>query len=253
MDTSPKGNALAVAAVAGRAQPSTVKLFACSDTTNAWSLGDTLTRPANTVITSIRAVSSRIGVLCVAESNSSAAEIAHDIVFFGGSSATVETRKIALAHSDYITVVASSTENENLLLTGSRDATARVWDTRSQAVSAAHTLSSHHDTVTSIASLRDVIVTASVDQSLCLWDMRKLKSPVAERSFGAPVLRVACTAGTTAVVATSNSLSLVSLHPLQVHDVVPNVCYTEVRANHDGSVVFASRATLDAYVVQLLS
>ena len=248
MDASPKGNALAVAAVAGHYHPSTVKLYACADSTGTWSLGDTLTRPVNTIITCIRAVSSRIGVLCVAETTD---ESAHDIVFFGGSSATVETRKIAGAHSDYITVTASSTENENWLLTGSRDATARVWDTRSQAVSPAHTLTYHHDTVTSIASMRDVIVTASLDQTLCIWDMRKLKAPVAERGFSAPVLRVACTAGTTAVVATSNSLSLLSLHPLQVHDVIPNVCYTEVRANHDGTIVFASNTTLDTFLVQL--
>ena len=252
MDASPKGSALAVACVASRTLAPVIKLFLCSES-GVWSLGDTVNRTPNTIMTAIKAVSTRIGGLCVAESTEQEGELVHDVVLFGGNSATSETRKLARAHSDYITVVTSSAENENWLLTGSRDTLVKVWDTRNgPGTSPAHSLQHHTDTITSIAAVRDTLLTASLDNMLCLWDTRKLKSPVTERPSPSPILRVACATGASVVVATTQSLSLLSLHPFHAHDVVPNVCYTEVRPNHDGSVIFATGDSIDLYAIQPL-
>lgn len=67
----------------------------------------------------------------------------------------------------------------DLLVTGSRDSTARVWDMRTKAE--VHCLSGHTDIVSSIATqdYEPQIITGSHDKTIKLWDIgtgRKIKT-----------------------------------------------------------------------------
>jgi pleiotropic regulator 1 len=69
--------------------------------------------------------------------------------------------------------------NLNLLLTGGRDSSARVWDLRTEAEVAV--LGGHVQTVSSIIAQTSLpqIVTGSHDTTMRLWDLRKTNAPYA--------------------------------------------------------------------------
>jgi WD40 repeat protein len=208
-----------------------------------WVKGEAVTRHEGTVVTNVKCINAKGAVFCISESLGEQ----HQLAFFSAHGS--ETRRVSRAHTDHIIAMTSNPENENLLFTGSRDTTVRVWDTRSSGSSPTHMLEAHEDTVTSIGVFRDVVMTTSFDGRLRLWDMRKLKSHVAEKQFLSPILRASVTHNTTATVATAYSLNLVSLFPLQLEDCIPNVLYPDLRANFDGSVIFAAGKNVDFYAV----
>lgn len=256
MDGSSKGNLLVVGCVtaarrdhtASVSSTSVVQGYICSEH-GTWTSGDAIKRPEKTIVTNVRCVAVKGAVICTGESLD---DSNHQVVFFNSQGA--ETRKINRAHQDYITTIASCPENETMLLTGSRDMTVRLWDARiASSAPPPSLLDSHKDTITSISSIRDVILTTSMDGVLKLWDVRRLKGELQEKKFASPILRSVCTTGTTAAVSTAQGLYMISLFPtLKVEDVIPNVRYTELKANHDGTVVFGCGAgCVDSYAVQI--
>lgn len=267
MDASTRGNAIAVVgAPAPRVRrPPSLFIYAL-DEAGVLSLALSVPRPAAAVVTAVKGVPGRQAVFCAAETtcgggeptagcsnalNSGGSSGSHNLAFFSGHGAV--TRELAGVHSDYITCLATSPDSDTTLLTGSRDARAKLWDTRASSSQCAE-LAAHTDTVTSIAVMRDVIATGSVDRRLLLWDVRKLSSPLGEKEFCAPVLRVCLGAQATAVVATVNVLAALALHPvLETLDMVPNVCYHAACPNQDGSLVFAAgeRGTVDVYALRI--
>lgn len=236
MDASSRGNSLVVAGASTAARP-IIQIFGANE--SGWSLRESVTRNDFSVVSNVKCLASRGAAICAAGFDGVSR---HNLAYLDAAGAAV--RDIEEAHSDFITCLAGSADNENWLLSGSRDTTVRVWDNRqTKDNKPAHMCSFHSDTITSIATYRDLLLVTSLDRRLSVWDSRKLKAPIAEKVFDAPLLRVATGPQATAVVASTSSLNFITVHPLQIQDVVPGVVATELRVSHDHSVVFAAGAS----------
>ena len=234
MDAAVKGNVLAVACAGSSLVAPQIHLYPYHPE-SAWGKPSILERPSASAVTYIKCIWSRQATFVAAETTLTKS---HNIVLF--SSHNTQVREFVNAHSDYITCLATSADNENMLISGGRDNIVKVWDSRLPKPQST-SLTAHTDTITTISSVRDVIATGSLDRRLIMWDVRKLQSPVEEKSFASPVLKLACTTQVV-LVSTVNALMALQLHPLQVEDIIPNVCYHEVRFNSDSTVAFAAGA-----------
>ena len=92
----------------------------------------------------------------------------------GGSKAL---RTLA-GHDGALTVVAAASSS-SVVLTGSRDCTARLWDARFK-MPLLHVFQGHSNTVTSVLFSNDdaVALTASEDRTVKVWDLRSWDSPL---------------------------------------------------------------------------
>lgn len=254
IDAAFKGHAFAVigapsSRTAAVKRPPALFIYAIDEHGNP-TLAQTQPRPTASVITCIKGVPGRQAAFCSAESASTAA---HGLVLYSANGTSI--REIPSVHADYVTCLATSPDSDNTLFTGSRDHTAKLWDTRAPSPHVS-LLSAHTDTVTSVAMMRDVVLTGSADRRLLLWDARKLSTPVAEKEFATPVLRVCFGPQASAIVATANVLAAVALHPqLDTQDMVPNVCYHALCPNYDGSLIFAAGeiGVVDVYCLRQAS
>lgn len=248
VDLSAKGDAAAAVSAPDGDQGPALHIF----TTRSASRGTKTTADSTLVLegadtsTCVKCVTSRSAAFCVAVTS----EGAHGLRLYSAGGAL--TRTTSSAHDDYITCLATSPENDNMLLSGSRDATVKCWDVRNQ--KHAHVLQKHSNTISSVAVVRDTILTASFDQQLCTWDARRLDQPTDCVVFGSPLLSMACTARGAIAVSTLQSLSLVALHPLRVQDAVGGVCYRDVAMTPNGKTLFAvgndaATATVDVFRV----
>ncbi|RHW71412.1 WD domain [Trypanosoma brucei equiperdum] len=237
-----------------------LRFLTCNEGTGVWMSGDTTMRRENTALTAAVALPNM--VVCTAESypseRSSEAGIQHNLVLLNGC-APQPLGVFEGAHEDYITVLRVGDESGHTLFTGSRDCVVKMWDIRSNSTRSVFSLGSataphaeiplhrlenaHTDTVTSIFPHRKVLLTASLDGNLLMWDIRQLCAPVHEMQLHSPILDVAPASGGFMVVSTARSLNLLSLETLKFHDIVPNVSYTQLRTNFDGRVMFGAGGT----------
>jgi hypothetical protein len=264
MDASIRGSLLAVGCVTsskGGVPSSCVQAYLCSDS-GAWTVGDVIKRPDRTVLTNVKCLAVKGSVVCTTETLLAADQPQHQVALF--NAAGHETRVFARAHADCITALGVSADSDHLIITGSRDATVRLWDVRSPVTGSTNgagssptsstghvVLNGHFDTITSIAPVRDVIVTTSLDGTMRVWDVRRTKTELCSKKFSSGVLKAVCTANLSAVVSTLRGLFLVSLLPtIEVDDVLPNVVCTDLRANFDGTVVFgASKDFISSFAI----
>jgi hypothetical protein len=249
MDASPQGHLLAVAVASLDGKTPQIQLYPVLDIAK-WGPAQKINRPIGSVVTSIKCLSSRSAGICLSERSSKGS---NNLLFFALPGDTV-VRDIPEAHTDYVTCLATSAESDTVVLSGSRDKTVRLWDTRNSKPSVA-TLAGHSMCVTTVSTVRDLVATGSLDRNLCIWDIRKLQKPVMSKTLSAPILKVHCGQQPTAVVATTNSISALTLDPLEVQDITPNVCYHELRQNNETSVVFAAGegSVVDMYSLRLTS
>jgi hypothetical protein len=147
-------------------------------------------------------------------------------------------RSIANAHDDYITCLATSPDNDNLLFSGSRDSTVKCWDLRGSTARATVMKGGHECTISSIAVARDVVLSAGLDGHVCLWDVRKLADPLGRLEFDAPILAAASTPKGIAVIATAHQTCAITLHPFRVADSVA-VAYRGIALLPNGDGMFA--------------
>lgn len=241
MDGFTRGRVLAVACVAPAPNTPMIRLYHCPDSdasaTN-WKLVETIERDDCSVITCLKRINLKTNAFVAAEADGRS----HNLVCYNMQGKV--QRQISGVHKDYVTVLQPSADY-NWLFSGSRDSTVKAWDARNFGTTTPlHLLAGHSDAITGIYATADHVVTSGLDQKICLWDIRRLKKPVAEKQFAAPVLKVAvCGAQRPCiVVSTTQSLSLLSFTNLIVDDVVSNTNYTDLRPNHDGSVLFAAGA-----------
>lgn len=265
MDASIRGSLLAVGCVTssskGAVPSSCVQAYLCSDS-GAWTVGDIIKRPDRTVLTSVKCLAVKGSVVCTTETLLAADQPQHQVALFNASGH--ETRVFARAHADCITALGVSADSDHLIITGSRDATVRLWDVRSPVTGSTNgagasptsstghvVLNGHTDTITSIAPVRDIILTTSLDGTMRVWDVRRTKTELCSKKFSSGVMKAVCTANLSAVVSTLRGLFLVSLMPtIEVEDVVPNMRCTDLRANFDGTVVFgASRDSITSFAI----
>ena len=278
IDAFTRGRIIAVAcAPAGPAAPASaaamIRLYQCPDSdphATSWRLVETIERRdanARAVITCLKRINLKTNAFVTAEYGSSSggggnekggggnnSSSSNSAAFSNGGVASHNLlcynmqgkvqRRINGAHTDFTTVLQPSADY-GWLWSGSRDTTVKAWDSKDFSTNAPlHTLTGHTDTITGVCTAGDYIVTSSLDGKVLLWDIRRLRRPVAERTFAAPVLKVACCGAQrpTIVASTTQSLSLLSFPTLAVEDVVANTSYTDLRPNHDGSVFFATGA-----------
>ncbi|GLC53937.1 hypothetical protein PLESTB_000889600 [Pleodorina starrii] len=112
-------------------------------------------------------------------------------------------------HRDMVTCAAPWNLNPHVFVSGSRDATIRVWDRRmAQSVgcfgepnSATGQMQAHSDLVTCVDTTDNLLLSASVDGFMCIWDFRQLNmthgsvaGPVVKLQIDTqPILKVAVT------------------------------------------------------------
>ncbi|RNF26604.1 G-protein (beta)-like protein [Trypanosoma conorhini] len=233
-----------------------LRFLTCNESTGAWTNGETISRRENVTLTALAALGSLI--VCTAESaptdKFSEFGLQHDLVLLNGHTSQ-PLRRFEKAHGDYITVIRAAEDGDRILFTGSRDSVVKVWDTRSGSNRANLTTTasvaaqgtplhrlkgSHTDTITSILLHRNALLTASLDGSFLVWDARRMNEPMHELHLRDPILDLALLDSGYVVVSTARGLNLYSLDTRKTHDVVPNVAFTQLKANHDGSVLFAA-------------
>ncbi|CCW61952.1 unnamed protein product [Phytomonas sp. EM1] len=264
-----------------------LRVMPYNEQTGEWGNGDVFLRPFDRVITAVAALSNN--TICSAESSlggnsflaksqetrtpkncttaSSVFSQEHNIQLINSSDGRV-VRTLANAHSDYITVLSTCEDDEVVLISGSRDKTIKLWDTRvsnssagSNVTNGTSSLSSpslsakalsasvyklesslHTDTISTIYTFRNFIFTGSMDGSMLIWDSRRTAAPVTSRSFISPILDIAALEGGRTAVATARGLYLISLETMSAVHVVPNLAFTRLLSNDSGSVVFAAGA-----------
>lgn len=83
-------------------------------------------------------------------------------------------------HEDDIYAVHASSEGpSSLLVSGSKDRTVRVWDTRMPSNSCTNTLKSHTGAVLDVKLRGNRVVSASMDKTVRMWDIREPSQPLA--------------------------------------------------------------------------
>lgn len=250
MDGFTRGRVLAVACVAPAPNTPMIRLYQCPDadvTGSHWKLVETIERDDCTVITCLKRINLKTNAFVTAEADGRS----HNLVCYNMQGKV--QRQIIGAHKDFTTVLQPSVDY-NWLFSGSRDTMVKAWDSRNFSTNAPlHALAAHSDTITGIYTTADNVITSGLDNKVCLWDIRRLKKPVTEKQFAAPVLKVSvCGAQRPCIiVSTTQSLSLLSFTNLVTEDVVANTCYTDLRPNYDGSALFATGGmgqSIDMYV-----
>eukprot|EP00672_Neobodo_designis_P017452 CAMPEP_0174831646 /NCGR_PEP_ID=MMETSP1114-20130205/3218_1 /TAXON_ID=312471 /ORGANISM="Neobodo designis, Strain CCAP 1951/1" /LENGTH=912 /DNA_ID=CAMNT_0016065477 /DNA_START=53 /DNA_END=2791 /DNA_ORIENTATION=+ len=152
----------------------------------------------------------------------------------------VADRTITNAHLDFVTCLATSADNDNLLFSGARDGSLKCWDLRGNQAKGTALKGGHIATASSISVARDVVLTTGLDGRACLWDVRKLGQPIGQLSFDGPVLSCSTNAAKgLGVVATTHQLCVVSLHPFIVRDSVPGSYASATFGGPAGEAVFA--------------
>ncbi|KAG8348967.1 hypothetical protein TRVL_00184 [Trypanosoma vivax] len=227
-----------------------LRFLTCNESTGVWSHGESISRKENSTITTVAALSNH--VVCVAESciseRPSESGTQHDLVLINGYTGQTMGH-FECAHSDHITVLRTAEDNDHMLYTGSRDHVVKVWDARISGSRGAFSTgviptqkveNSHTGAITAILPHRKALLTASLDGNLLVWDARHLTVPVRESRFMAPILDVKSVDGSHVVVSTARGLNLLSLETMKILDIVPNVAYTQLKANYNGKVVFAA-------------
>lgn len=217
-----------------------------------WKAGQIIERPLTTTLTAVAALPN--SVVCSAETQNNVESglpgRQHEIVFFHAGTGQ-HLRTIQQAHSDYVTVLATCAESAALLFSGSRDRTVKLFDARVQQQGAGKGGSvvqlpnTHTDTITSISTLHDSVITTSLDGTLLIWDRRKLNEPLVTRAFSSPVLSTALLGNGESLMAVGTARGLylvtsVSKSYVVAMDIVPNKAHTQLVSNADGSVLFAA-------------
>jgi hypothetical protein len=184
--------------------------------------------------TAIKSVGYRAAACCVAVE----AETQFSLRLYTATG--VADRTIAAAHADYVTCLATSADNDNLVFSGARDGTVKSWDLRGNQARATAMKGGHIATVSGISVARDVVLTTGLDGRACLWDVRKLSQPMSSLTFDGPVLSCATHAGRGfGVVATVHQLSVLALHPFLVKDSVPGAYASATFGGTGGAAIFA--------------
>ncbi|PWU96492.1 F-box and WD40 domain containing protein [Trypanosoma cruzi] len=233
-----------------------VRLLTCNESTGAWTSGETITRKETVTLTTAAALASF--VVCTAESGPSdklsESGLQHDLVLLNGHTSQF-LRRFERVHDDYTTIIRAAEDGDRILFTGSRDSVVKVWDIRSSnnraGLTTAATMSAlatplhrlkgnHTDTITAILPHRKALLTASLDGSFLVWDARRMTAPMHEVRLKDPILDLALADSGYVVISTARGLKLFSLESLKAHDIIPNVAYTQLKANNDGSIIFAA-------------
>jgi len=91
---------------------------------------------------------------------------------------TMRPRDCCLGHSDDIYAIHAD-PSSSLLVSGSKDRTVRVWDTRLPAGKCVGVLRAHTGAVLDLKLQGNRIVSASMDKTVRMWDIREQGAPVA--------------------------------------------------------------------------
>lgn len=92
--------------------------------------------------------------------------------------ATMQSRGSFAGHDDDIYAIHADGPS-SLLVSGSKDRTVRVWDTRQPDERCAGVLRGHTGAVLDLKVRGNRIVSASMDKTVRMWDMREPKAPLA--------------------------------------------------------------------------
>ena len=105
-------------------------------------------------------------------------------------------------HSD--TVTALAVPSETAIISGSRDSTVMIHDTRNPTGTV--NLMEHSLTVSSISCVNNYLATGGLDRRVVLHDMRMLHQPVAQRDLDSAVISLSLTEAGFCYVATQGGL-----------------------------------------------
>lgn len=254
-----------------------LRVLECSGDNGMWTNRDLITRPQGTILTAVAALPNSL--ICSAESAiesitgtpsstaasalaaggagagaTSGAGVRHSINIYSGGTGRLE-HSLNRVHAGYTTVLTACENSQFVILSGSRDATVKVWDIRRDGGSSAdpalvagaggalplHKLEPPHtDTVTTLYTAGDYVFSGALDGSLFMWDMRRMRSPVGSKVFASPVLGVTGLEGGRFATSTARGLFLLTRENMGVLDVVPNVAFTQIQSNKAGNTVFAA-------------
>jgi len=92
--------------------------------------------------------------------------------------ATMQSSASFVGHDDDI-YAAHADGPSSLLVTGSKDRTVRVWDTRAPNATCVSTLRAHTGAVLDLKLRGNRIVSASMDKTVRMWDIREPQAPLA--------------------------------------------------------------------------
>lgn len=246
MDTMTKGRVLMVACVGPAPATPQIQFFQCSDAGKEganWSLIHTIERDSS-IISCIKRIHNKSNAFVVAEEEDAGV---YGLIFFNSQGAV--TRQIHKAHDTTITAVGVS-PNHSWLVSGSKDGVVKIWDAKGTTITPLHILAGHTSPITAVIVTSDHIVTASIDGKLCQWDIKRMKKPVVEKVFPDPIIKAVLTGSMRpcVAVATLRCITLLTINGLIVEDVHPNVCASELRSNHNGSLLFGCGAHIDMYL-----
>lgn len=147
-------------------------------------------------------------------------------------------------HSDIITALHAPPERDSLLISGSRDRSVMLFDLRSR--QAASCLTNHINTVTSIGTCADFLITGGLDKRIVVEDLRMLGQPIASREMDSSVLSLSVNNGMQCAVSTLTGIYVINFqNGAQVPTSSRSGCghgaqrYNAIAWNHTGALLYA--------------
>jgi mitogen-activated protein kinase organizer 1 len=109
--------------------------------------------------------------IAIQQDNSKFASVGNEKQVFLTDSITGNTLRRLYGHNERINSVCFNS-NESVLISGSYDMTARIWDLKSTSREPIQILSDAKDSITKVLATSDKIITASVDGYIRIYDIR---------------------------------------------------------------------------------
>lgn len=110
-------------------------------------------------------------------------------------------------HTDILTALHVPTDNDNTIISGSRDSTVVMYDVRLR--NGTNTYTVHNNTVTAIATCGDFLFTAGLDKRVIIQDFR-MGGTVASREMDSAVLGISVSSTMQCAVSTLTGIHIIS-------------------------------------------
>eukprot|EP00796_Vickermania_ingenoplastis_P004337 gene4337-3151_t len=162
-------------------------------------------------------------------------------------------------HTDIITALHVTADNDNTMLSGSRDSTVVLYDLRMRGKGTT-TFTQHSNTVTAIGTCGDLLFTAGLDRRVVIQDFR-MGGTMASREMDSAVLALSVSSSMQCAVSTLTGIHVISgssnsiLQSVRVDSGQLAPRYNALQWNSSGSRLYAGgdSCTLDVYVDRLPS